>query len=262
MGCRWIWLTRYCVHNKVMFELMMTAECLQVEQQYLITNMTAQHAVLLAVIQEHMRADQEFKVMCFFTTARITQFYCALFNALGVPVLEMHSRKSQAQRTRAADQFRAAKRVIMFSSDVSARGVDYPDVSMVIQVSFLPPLLCVIFTKWVSEKLQAKQKRPWYCTCEQCITLSQIQCLYAMPQGACVCRLVWSSVKLVVSPSILLCPTEHALSSVFLQGQHGNEGCRPYTGGAGDRQGAVHPQAGAHGARGQEREGDAAAGRL
>lgn len=43
--------------------------------------------------------------------------------------------RSQAQRTRAADQFRAAKRGIMFSSDVSARGVDYPDVSLVIQVS-------------------------------------------------------------------------------------------------------------------------------
>ena len=74
------------------------------------------------------------QVMCFFTTARITQFYCALFGAMGIPVLEMHSRKSQTQRTRAADQFRAGKRCIMFSSDVSARGVDYPDVSLVIQV--------------------------------------------------------------------------------------------------------------------------------
>ena len=108
---------------------------MQVEQQYLVTSMDSQHAALLAVIQEHMRADADFKVMAFFTTARITQFYCALFNAMGIPVLEMHSRKSQAQRTRAADQFRAAKRCIMFSSDVSARGVDYPDVSLVVQVS-------------------------------------------------------------------------------------------------------------------------------
>ncbi len=108
--------------------------CVQVEQQYLITSMASQHATLLAVIREHIRTERDFKVMCFFTTARITQFYCALFNALGVPVLEMHSRKSQAQRTRAADQFRASKRCIMFSSDVSARGVDYPDVSLVIQV--------------------------------------------------------------------------------------------------------------------------------
>ena len=66
---------------------------LKVEQQYLVTSMNSQHSVLLAVIQEHMRSDKDFKIMCFFTTARITQFYCALFNAMHVPVLEMHSRK-------------------------------------------------------------------------------------------------------------------------------------------------------------------------
>lgn len=77
--------------------------------------------------------------MAFFVTARVTQFYCELFQAMGIPVLEMHSRKSQAQRTKAADQFRASKGgCIMFSSDVSARGVDYPDVSLVVQVSHSP----------------------------------------------------------------------------------------------------------------------------
>ena len=77
------------------------------------------------------------QIMAFFVTARVTQFYCELFQAMGIPVLEMHSRKSQAQRTRAADQFRNSKGAcIMFSSDVSARGVDYPDVSLVVQVSY------------------------------------------------------------------------------------------------------------------------------
>lgn len=75
------------------------------------------------------------QIIAFFVTARVTQFYCELFQAMGIPVLEMHSRKSQAQRTKAADQFRASKGAcIMFSSDVSARGVDYPDVSLVAQV--------------------------------------------------------------------------------------------------------------------------------
>ena len=40
-----------------------------------------------------------------------------------MPVLEMHSRKSQAQRTRVADQFRDGDNLVMFSSDVSARGM-------------------------------------------------------------------------------------------------------------------------------------------
>ena len=33
-----------------------------------------------------------------------------------------------------SEEFRAGARVVMFSSDVSARGVDYPDVSLVVQV--------------------------------------------------------------------------------------------------------------------------------
>ena len=58
--------------------------------------------------------------MAFFVTARVTQFYCELFQTMGIPVLEMHSRKSQPQRTRAAEQFRNSQRCIMFSSDVRA----------------------------------------------------------------------------------------------------------------------------------------------
>ena len=60
------------------------------------------------------------QVMAFFVTARVTQFYCELFQTMGIPVLEMHSRKSQPQRTRAAEQFRNSQRCIMFSSDVRA----------------------------------------------------------------------------------------------------------------------------------------------
>ena len=49
-------------------------------------------------------------------------------------VIEMHARLSQQQRTRAADDFRRAKSAIMFSSDVTARGMDFPNVTHVIQV--------------------------------------------------------------------------------------------------------------------------------
>ena len=49
-------------------------------------------------------------------------------------IIEIHARLTQAQRTRAADAFRAAKSAIMFSSDVTARGMDFPNVTHVIQV--------------------------------------------------------------------------------------------------------------------------------
>lgn len=38
------------------------------------------------------------QVLVFFTTAKLTQMYAEVCNAAGIPVLEIHSRKSQAHR--------------------------------------------------------------------------------------------------------------------------------------------------------------------
>merc|ERR1711871_1230007 len=76
----------------------------------------------------------DYKIIVFFTTARLTGFMARLFNEMGVKTLEIHSRKSQSQRSRTADQFRDGCNLILFSSDVSARGMDYPDVTCVLQV--------------------------------------------------------------------------------------------------------------------------------
>lgn len=49
-------------------------------------------------------------------------------------MIEIHAKLTQAQRTRAANSFRSAREAILFSSDVTARGMDFPDVTHVIQV--------------------------------------------------------------------------------------------------------------------------------
>lgn len=49
-------------------------------------------------------------------------------------IIEMHARLTQQQRTKAADTFRRADSAIMFSSDVTARGMDFPNVTHVIQM--------------------------------------------------------------------------------------------------------------------------------
>ena len=48
----------------------------------------------------------DYKVVVFFTTARLTQLYAELFGGMGVRVLEIHSRKSQSQRNKVSDLFR------------------------------------------------------------------------------------------------------------------------------------------------------------
>ena len=74
-------------------------------------------------------------MVVFFPTSNMVAFYAALFrNGLGIPVFELHSRKSQAFRTKTADKFRKHNSGILFTSDVSARGVDYPGVTNVVQV--------------------------------------------------------------------------------------------------------------------------------
>lgn len=52
------------------------------------------------------------QIIVFFVTARITQFHCELFNAMGeADVGQIHSRMTQAKRTRTADNFRNSTRV-------------------------------------------------------------------------------------------------------------------------------------------------------
>ncbi|KAL8721103.1 MAG: hypothetical protein Q9225_002126 [Loekoesia sp. 1 TL-2023] len=49
-------------------------------------------------------------------------------------IIEMHARLTQGERTVAAESFRRADSAIMFSSDVTARGMDFPNVTHVIQM--------------------------------------------------------------------------------------------------------------------------------
>ena len=74
------------------------------------------------------------KIVVFFTTARMVAYFSELFNnGLNINVLELHSKKTQGYRNRVSEEFRQATNGILFTSDVSARGVDYPGVTQVIQ---------------------------------------------------------------------------------------------------------------------------------
>lgn len=64
----------------------------------------------------------------------VTRLVAGLLGELKLNVREIHSRKSQSYRTKVSDEFRKSKGLILVTSDVSARGVDYPDVTLVIQM--------------------------------------------------------------------------------------------------------------------------------
>lgn len=90
---------------------------------------------IIKLIEQHQQKHTTgYKIIMFFATARQTAYYAAILNNIGLNCLEIHSRKSQAHRTRVSEEFRVGKNLILASSDVSARGMDYPDVTFVLQV--------------------------------------------------------------------------------------------------------------------------------
>ncbi|KAL8911909.1 MAG: hypothetical protein Q9171_002993 [Xanthocarpia ochracea] len=91
---------------------------------------------LYLLLQEEIRSTLgQPKIIVFGTTAKIVALFAEVFQRqLGLEVFELHSRLSQSARTRTTDIFKTAKTGIMFASDVIGRGMDFPDVSLVVQV--------------------------------------------------------------------------------------------------------------------------------
>lgn len=90
-------------------------------------------------------AELPFKAIVFFSNTASVEFANRVLQGTetfarhgGIRTFEIHSKLTQAMRTRSADHFRRAKSAILFSSDVTARGMDFPGVTDVIQVG-LPP---------------------------------------------------------------------------------------------------------------------------
>lgn len=106
-----------------------------VVQESVIVPLEYQLHALHELIRQHQAANpQAYKIIVFFTTARMASFVSRLFNQADCPTLELHSRLSQAKRTKITDQFRDGNKLVLFSSDVSARGMDFPGVTLIIQV--------------------------------------------------------------------------------------------------------------------------------
>ncbi|CAO3625849.1 unnamed protein product [Cunninghamella blakesleeana] len=108
---------------------------LHVKQSALITPYQDQLPLVQNLLANY-DASKSGKVIVFLPTTKQTKIYAHLLTYL-IPnriVHELHSGKDQRQRARISDRFRKSKNDILVTSDVSARGVDYPGVSLVLQI--------------------------------------------------------------------------------------------------------------------------------
>ncbi|KAI0287117.1 P-loop containing nucleoside triphosphate hydrolase protein [Russula brevipes] len=95
------------------------------------------------IAHDQLMNPRNSKIMVFLNTTKQTQLFATLLRSLSKTALparsriyEIHSKRTQASRTTASNAFRRDRSgaAILVTSDVSARGIDYPDVTRVIQV--------------------------------------------------------------------------------------------------------------------------------
>ncbi|KAG5942094.1 hypothetical protein E4U59_001348 [Claviceps monticola] len=86
------------------------------------------------------RSLPPFKAIVYFNTTALTELAGEMgyqrrrLEKMRIPTFSIQSQLSQIARTKAAERFRNAKSGVLFSSDVTARGMDFPNVTHVIQV--------------------------------------------------------------------------------------------------------------------------------
>ncbi|KAK8847365.1 hypothetical protein IAR55_005222 [Kwoniella newhampshirensis] len=115
---------------------------LHIPQHYTILPSAAEQIPhLLRLIAHDQLIHPNSKVIVFLNTTKLTMLTATLIRELksalpkDLNVYEIHSKLDQNQRSRASERFRRDMRPsVLVTSDVSARGVDYPSVTRVIQV--------------------------------------------------------------------------------------------------------------------------------
>lgn len=105
---------------------------------------------LVEICQRGVEASQQpggrpFKAIVYFNATAEVALAASALQGLRAPgshdhpwaparITEIHAKLTQSYRTRAAEDFRRAESGILLSSDVTARGMDFPNVTHVIQV--------------------------------------------------------------------------------------------------------------------------------
>ena len=102
------------------------------------------YPTLLELVRREVEAARDtelpFKAIVYLPTTAHVELTTKIFDSIAahdrdIPlILGIHSKLTQGGRTMSANSFRRAKSAILFSSDVTARGMDFPNVSHVIQL--------------------------------------------------------------------------------------------------------------------------------
>ncbi|RHZ63647.1 ATP-dependent RNA helicase dbp4 [Aspergillus turcosus] len=104
----------------------------KLQQHYVITPLPQKLDILWSFIRSNLKS----KTMVFLSSGKQVRFVYESFRHLqpGVPLMHLHGRQKQGGRLDIMTKFSQAKHCVLFSTDVAARGLDFPAVDWVIQL--------------------------------------------------------------------------------------------------------------------------------
>lgn len=87
-------------------------------------------------IKSQLAENENLKAILFVPTVKFAKFFCRSLEQIlpDFPILEFHGKIEQRRRTRIVQEFKRAKRGLLVSTDVGARGMDFPNIDEVFQI--------------------------------------------------------------------------------------------------------------------------------
>jgi len=104
------------------------------DQRYVLTPSDAKDAYLAQVIRQHYEKDEKDKdlTIIFTRTCRMCQLIAMTLTSLGYPSSALHSMMAQKERSLSLAKFRSSQVRILVATDIASRGLDIPDVQLVL----------------------------------------------------------------------------------------------------------------------------------
>lgn len=102
------------------------------QQHYIVTPLPEKLDTLYSFIRSNLKS----KTMVFMSSGKQVRFVYESLRHLqpGIPLLHLHGRQKQGGRLEITTRFSQAKHAVLFSTDIAARGLDFPAVDWVIQL--------------------------------------------------------------------------------------------------------------------------------
>ncbi|CAB60250.1 ATP-dependent RNA helicase dbp4 [Schizosaccharomyces pombe] len=101
-------------------------------QFYLTVPLTEKLDILFGFIRTHLK----FKTIVFLSSCKQVRFVYETFRRMrpGISLLHLHGKQKQTTRTEVTAKFTSSRHVVLFCTDIVARGLDFPAVDWVIQL--------------------------------------------------------------------------------------------------------------------------------